>query len=81
VFPEPAVEEVVGDAAMITDDCSEFSLSQSIARLWNDESRRLALRENGPKRAAKFPWTRTATLLANILVEMPECRRNEPSRV
>ena len=77
VFPEPAVEEVVGDAAIITDCCNEASLSQCIARLWNDESQRLALRENGPKRAAIFPWTRTASLLANILVDMQEDKQSD----
>lgn len=76
IFPEPAVEEVVGDAAIITHDCKELSLAESIARLWHDESQRSTLRERGPRRAASFSWVRTATLLADLLVEMGDGTRS-----
>jgi glycosyltransferase involved in cell wall biosynthesis len=75
VFPEPSVEEVVGDAAVIAKDRDETSLANCIARLWDDTELRSALQEDGPRRAAVFSWTRTATLVADLLVEMVGHRR------
>jgi glycosyltransferase involved in cell wall biosynthesis len=75
VFPEPAVEEVVGEAAIITRDRNETSLAECIARLWSDKSQRANLRENGRRRATFFSWVRTARLLADLLVEMGRSKR------
>ena len=80
VFPEPSVEEVVGDAAVIANDRDETSLANCIARLWADTELRSALQEDGPRRAAVFSWTRTATLVADILVEMVGHRRVNGAR-
>ena len=73
VFPEPAVVEVVGQAALVTHHCDDTSLARSIAELWCDEPRRSHLRRCGPPRAAELSWQRTATLLADLLVEL-KCR-------
>ena len=70
VFPEPAVQEVVGDAALITRDRGESTLARGMAQLWFDAAKRSHLRDRGPKRAATLSWSRTATLLADLLVEM-----------
>ena len=75
VFPEPTVEEVVGEAAIITRDRDETSLAECIARLWSDKPQRATLRENGLRRATLFSWARTARLLSDLLVEMAPSKR------
>ena len=78
IFPEPAVQEVVGDVAVVTRDDSEHFLAEAIAQLWNDKDQRSTLRENGRKRATRFSWERTSTLLADLLVSMTQNKAVSP---
>jgi glycosyltransferase involved in cell wall biosynthesis len=73
ISPEPTMVEVVGDAAIVAEGNDVASLAECIAELWHDRNRRVTLHENGPRRAALFPWERSATLLAELLVNMVEC--------
>jgi glycosyltransferase involved in cell wall biosynthesis len=68
VFPEPAVEEVVGGAAVFTGERTEHALATAIARLWSEPAQRSVLRDRGPERAQAFSWVRTATLVAELLL-------------
>lgn len=80
VFPEPAVREAVGDAAVIVSDKSEAALAQAIVGLWGDRASRGSLREAGPKRAAMMTWTATARTLHELLLEWTSSRGHAPLR-
>lgn len=67
VFAEPAVEEVVGDAAIVLVDRSVSALANAMAQLWHDPLRREQLRRNGPQRAQGFSWDETARKLHELL--------------
>lgn len=79
ISPEPAVQEVVGDAAVIASGGDEISLAHCIERLWHDKAQMTSLREKGPKRAALFPWEGTSTLLADLLVNVTQSNTVNPS--
>jgi glycosyltransferase involved in cell wall biosynthesis len=70
VFKEPAVEEVVGTSAWVVPGRTEEALSEAIALLWRDATQRARLRLSGPKRAAQFPWSASAEMLARVLAEL-----------
>ena len=72
ISPEPSVQEVVGDAAVIARDSSEISLADCIAKLWCDKAQMSSLRKQGPTRAAQFSWERTSTLLADLLLKLAQ---------
>lgn len=72
VFAEPAVQEVVGDAALIVVDKTEDALAAAMVQLWQDERLRTRLHELGPKRAAELPWSATATRLRELLMTVAE---------
>ena len=79
ISPEPSVQEVVGDAAVIARDSSELSLADCIAKLWCDKAQMSSLRKQGPMRAAQFSWERTSTLLADLLVSLAQSKAVSPS--
>jgi glycosyltransferase involved in cell wall biosynthesis len=68
VFPEPAVKEVVADAALVAPTMTEGALADAILKLWADAPLRSSLREAGPKRAAPFTWAATAAGLHELLL-------------
>jgi glycosyltransferase involved in cell wall biosynthesis len=72
VFTEPAVEEVVGDAAIVVSERTEVALADAIAKLWADRELRDSLRCAGPKRAQEFPWAATAYELHKLLCPSPD---------
>lgn len=70
VFSEPAVLEVVGDAAVVVTEHKADALGEALAKLWADSSRRTVLRQLGPVRAAQFPWSATADRLRALLTDL-----------
>ena len=70
VVPEPAVEEVVGAAALVAQNSDPGSIAQGIAELWQDRKKRSELRARGPQRAAEFSWTRTGEAIRRLLEEV-----------
>jgi len=68
VFPEKAVLEVIGDAAVVAREQSQSALSKAISELWCDPALRASLRARGPERAALFTWAATAQRLHELLV-------------
>lgn len=68
VTPEPAVEEVVADAAVVANDASPASIAKVITELWDDRSLRNDLRQRGPARAAEFTWSATAEKVHRLLI-------------
>jgi glycosyltransferase involved in cell wall biosynthesis len=79
ILPEPAVQEVVGDVAVIAREGNENSLAHCIEQLWRDKAEMSSLREKGPERAALFSWERTSTLLADLLVHVAHGKVLSPS--
>jgi glycosyltransferase involved in cell wall biosynthesis len=70
VVPEPAVEEVVGDAALVVKNSDPESIARGIADLWQDGNKRSELRARGPERAAEFSWTKTGEAIRQLLEEV-----------
>src|SRR5205085_2269446 len=54
-----AVEEVVGDAALLVPPHDERALGDAIERVLDDAAVAARLRRDGPERAAKFTWDRS----------------------
>jgi glycosyltransferase involved in cell wall biosynthesis len=67
VVPEPAVEEVVGAAALVVQNSDPESIARGIADLWLDKNKRSELRTRGPERAAEFSWTQTGEAIRHLL--------------
>ena len=67
---DPAVANVVGDAATLVADHSIESFAYAISTLWQDHSTRTSHRIRGLERAATFTWKRTAHLLTQQLLDM-----------
>ena len=67
VNPEPAVEEVVGAAALVAQNSEPESIGQAIAELWQDSKKRSELRARGPQRAAEFSWAQTGATIRHLL--------------
>ena len=61
-----ALQEVLGDAAVLIDPLDARSLAQAIIESWGSEHRRAELKQAGTKRAAKFTWDETARLTYEI---------------
>ena len=70
VVPEPAVEEVLGAAALVAQNSEPESIARAIAELWQDRNKRSELRARGPQRAAEFSWTRTGETIKHLLEEV-----------
>ncbi len=54
-----AIEEVVGDAALLVPPHDEGALGHALARILDDPALAARLRKDGPERAAKFTWDRS----------------------
>ena len=74
VYPDPAVQEVVGTAAALIPGRTQSDLACAIVDLWRDEPLRASCRTTGPARAATFTWTSTAKLLAQLLQDIASDR-------
>ncbi|HMK97598.1 MAG TPA: glycosyltransferase family 1 protein [Acidimicrobiales bacterium] len=68
VIEEPAVHEVVGEAAVVVAEQSDAALAKAMVELWSGGARRGRLRKAGPLRAAMFPWQLTASRLRDLLL-------------
>ncbi len=66
----PAIEETVGNAAVLIDPTNVEELASMIIQLWNDERRRAQLSEAGLRHAAEFTWQRTARLTLEVYREV-----------
>ena len=66
----PAIEETVGEAAVLIDPTNVAELASTIIQLWTDEGKRAQLSEAGLRHAAKFTWQRTATLTLDLYREV-----------
>jgi glycosyltransferase involved in cell wall biosynthesis len=76
-----SLPEVVGDAGILIDPLDEHALADAINRVITDRALRDSLIEKGIRRAALFPWRKTAekTLeLYNSLDNRPGNNRNKP---
>jgi glycosyltransferase involved in cell wall biosynthesis len=54
-----AIEEVVGDAALLVPPRDHRALGHALARIVDDGTLAARLRRDGPERAAKFTWDRS----------------------
>lgn len=66
----PAIEETVGQAAVLIDPTNVQELASSISQLWNDDRQRAQLSEAGLRHAAEFTWQRTARLTLDVYGEV-----------
>jgi|ERR1700733_7644120 len=62
-----AMPEVAGDAALLVDPTSVEQIAEAMRRIMSDIPLRNFLREKGQRRAAQFPWTKTACRVREIL--------------
>ncbi|MDW8065332.1 MAG: glycosyltransferase family 1 protein [Anaerolineae bacterium] len=61
-----ALKEVVDDAALFMESNTPECLADLMKLIWSDPLTRQALREAGPKQAAKFSWEKTARQTIDI---------------
>jgi glycosyltransferase involved in cell wall biosynthesis len=54
-----AIEEVVGDAALLVPPHDERALGHALQQILDDDTLAARLRRDGPERAAKFTWDRS----------------------
>jgi glycosyltransferase involved in cell wall biosynthesis len=54
-----AIEEIVGDAALLVPPRDHRALGHALARILDDDTLAARLRRDGPERAAKFTWDRS----------------------
>ena len=66
----PAIEETVGDVALLVDPHDVAALARAIVQLWNDEELRAERSAAGLRRAAEFSWQETASLTLDVYREM-----------
>jgi glycosyltransferase involved in cell wall biosynthesis len=62
----PAVNEIVGDAALLVPPNDWRALADAIERVLTDPLLAERLRHQGFRQAASFPWSRTATLTYRV---------------
>ena len=70
----PALQEILGNAALLVEPMDVEALAKAIAGLLHDESRRHSLGSAGRQQATKFSWERTARLTLDVyrkLLKMP----------
>lgn len=60
--PQAAIQEVVGSAALMTEDFGAQALTGAMRRLLSDPGLEADLRRKGPERASRFSWRRCAEL-------------------
>jgi alpha-1,3-rhamnosyl/mannosyltransferase len=56
----PVWRETCGDAALLVDPDDARGIAEAVVRIWRSEEERGRLRALGLRRAAEFPWRRTA---------------------
>ena len=61
-----SLPEVAGTAALLVDPEDTAELTDAIARVLSDQSLAAELRAAGPRQAAIFPWSRTASETAQV---------------
>jgi glycosyltransferase involved in cell wall biosynthesis len=61
--PRGALPETVGDAALLADPDDAGAFAEAVLSAATDDSPRAGLIERGMRRAAAFPWSRTATAI------------------
>jgi glycosyltransferase involved in cell wall biosynthesis len=62
----PALQETLGNAALLVEPMDVEALAKAIVGLLQDESRRNILGSAGQQHAAKFSWERTASLTLDV---------------
>jgi glycosyltransferase involved in cell wall biosynthesis len=62
----PALQETLGNAALLVEPMDVEALAKAITGLLQDESRRNILGSAGQQHAAKFSWERTASLTLDV---------------
>jgi glycosyltransferase involved in cell wall biosynthesis len=62
----PAIEEVVGDAAVLVPPADPDGLAEALTRILDDEALRAELVAKGHRRVAAYPWSATADGLAHL---------------
>ena len=71
-----ALPEVVGEAALIVNPTDERALGAALVQILTDDALRRRLSMEGPARAARFSWDRTAAQTLGILHDLlPETPR------
>jgi glycosyltransferase involved in cell wall biosynthesis len=71
----PAIEEVAGDAAVLTAPGDVEALSQALAALWTDEDRRGALVAAGLRRSSLYSWERCVDALSALYRRAADANR------
>jgi alpha-1,3-rhamnosyl/mannosyltransferase len=66
------VAGIAGDAALNFDPYDIDAITEAMRRITGDESLRARLSEAGPRRAAGFPWRRTAERTLEALKDAAE---------
>jgi glycosyltransferase involved in cell wall biosynthesis len=61
--PRGALPETVGDAGLLADPDDAGAFAEAVLSAATDDSARAALIERGLRRAASFPWSRTAAAI------------------
>lgn len=69
-----SLPEVVGDAALLVDPHSPESIAQAIDRGLHDTEWRMAMREKGVARAARYSWDTTAAQTLAALTAAARCK-------
>lgn len=64
-----STEELAADAGILVDPLDAGSIAEGMARVLEDESLSQRLSEAGRRRAAEYPWDRTAELLVGVYRE------------
>jgi glycosyltransferase involved in cell wall biosynthesis len=62
-----SLPEIVGDAGLVVNPLDEMSIVRGLERAVGDESVARALRDQGPRRAARFDWPAAATVTRQVL--------------
>ncbi len=74
-----SLPEVAGSAAVYFNPFSVDDIAQSIASVLSQPTKLAMLRADGPVRAEKFSWGKTAALLIDAIASIRRSRRNERS--
>ena len=65
-----STEELAGDDAVLVDPLDADSIAEGISRILDDEGLAQRLADAGPRRAARYSWSRTADLLVRAYTEV-----------
>ena len=75
VSGDGALDEVVGDAAVVVDALSVESIAEGLSRLLSDGELRQKLSEEGKSRAARFTWEAAAEQVLGVYREVGQSRK------